>query len=129
MSARPIADIRLVRHVYPMTDPFRTLAKTERLKAVLWLLVLAVFLAVFAFLLSRVWDPRGQLIEARIERFGVEATKYGNRPIITVRLADGSIRQVLTTRTFVPVCKQGDRITLVQRRTALSVAVRACQPN
>lgn len=109
-----------------MSDPFSYQIRFERRRAGIWLLILAVFPAAISFLFSRAWDPRGQLVEARVLHFGNRATKYGDRPVVTVRLNNGSIRQIQTTWPALHNCQPGDRISLLQRGTALNVGVRAC---
>jgi hypothetical protein len=109
-----------------MADVFLEQIRRERLHAAGWLVVLLIFLAVLAFGLSRMLNPEGRLVEGQVERFGTRATDIGDLPVVTVRLPDGSIRQVETSRALVKGCSRGDRIELVQRGTALRVGIRAC---
>ena len=108
-----------------MKDPFKAFARTERIKAGLWLFVLAVSLAAIAFIFSRARNPQGTLIGGRVESFGVTVNKWGDM-VVTVRLADGQVREVLTKWDLVRGCKRGDRIALVQRGTALNVDITGC---
>src|SRR5688500_12054952 len=108
-----------------MKDPFKELNRTERLKAGLWLLILIAFLATIAFVFSRARNPPGILVEGRIQSFGVPVNEYGDMGV-TVRLANGSVREVLTKWVLVKGCERGDRIALVQRGTALSVDFTGC---
>ena len=116
-----------MKDVGRMTDPFRSQARAERLKAVSWILLIAALLAL-AFILSRARDVAGRTIEGRVIEFGIVAGKYGDRSIVKVRLADGSIRQVMTSPNVTSKCEQGDRIALVERGTSLIVEPQGCDP-
>lgn len=115
-----------------MGDPFKALGRAERQRAATWLLILVTFLATIALVFSRARSPQGKLIEGSVESFGGPISKYGDI-VVTVRLANGSVREVLTKWASVRGCKRGDRIALIQRGTALNVGIKACnfptQPN
>ena len=109
-----------------MGDPFRAHVRNERLRLAFWVLVLIVPLAALAYLLNGASQPDGELIKADVVRFGSRPTETGDIPVLTVRLADGSIRQVLAGPNAVNGCKRGDRISLIQRGTSLRVGIRGC---
>lgn len=115
-----------MKHARGMADPFRAHIRNERLRAALWLLLLLVPLAALVFAYNRASGAGGELIEAEVVRVGSRATETGDEPVITVRLADGSIRQVLARPNAVVGCKQSDSISLVQRGVSLRVGVRGC---
>jgi hypothetical protein len=98
----------------------------ERFKALLLIIALIAFSVLLAGLLY-IWKyPTGRLVEGRVEEFGLIARKWGFTPLITVRLADGSRRQVLAARQFNKSCRQGDKIALIQRGDVLNVGIRGC---
>jgi hypothetical protein len=64
--------------------------------------------------------------QATIMRFGSYAGKYGNRPVVIVRRADGTIRQLRVEEGVTRSCRAGGRIHLVRRGAALFVGPRGC---
>ena len=107
-----------------LTSP-KTLADRERLTASL-IFALVALVAIISVVTSIKWNPSGRLVEAHVEQFGVRASNSGFHPLLTVRLADGSKRQVLAARLSRGDCKRGDKVALVQRGSALTVGVRGC---
>jgi hypothetical protein len=73
--------------------PFSFVA--ERLRIVFLVLTLLIVALAVAAIWSAWNYPAGRLVEARVQRFGYIAGKLGDTPLITVRLPDGSQRQVL----------------------------------
>jgi len=72
----------------------------------------------------------GQLVEATVVRVGTYAagrSRGGDLPILTVRLPNGSIRQVRASWSTAGDCIPGGRISLLQRATALQVSLRGCR--
>ena len=116
-----------MKHASAMADPLKELGWRERLTAGLWLLMLIAFLATISIMFGRSRNTEGKLIEGRVESFGVPVNKWGDM-VVTVRLANGSVREVLTKWELVKACERGDRIALVQRGLALNVGVMACNP-
>ena len=114
-----------------MVDPLRSFALRERLQQVVALtvlLVLAVFGAAALF-----WPPTyvtdGLPVEATVVRLGtypVGEGRGGDLPILTVRLPDGSIRQVKASWSTAGRCRVGSRVPLVERGTALQVGLSGC---
>ena len=109
-----------------MWTSLKTSAVRERLTASLWIFALVALLAIISVAASIEWNPSGRLVEAHVEQFGVRADYYGFQPLLTVRLADGSKRQLLAPRLARGDCKRGDKVALVQRGSALTLGVRGC---
>ena len=104
----------------------KTLALRERLTSLLWVFALIALVAVVGLVANITWNPEGRLVEAHVEQFGVRADNFGFEPLLTVRLADGSKRQVLASRLDKGACRRGDKVALVQRGSALTLGVRGC---
>jgi hypothetical protein len=71
----------------------------------------------------------GRVVQAEVLRLGTYPTgsvKGANLPIITVRLPDGSVSDVKTTRADVSGCKLGDFISILRRGDGLQVGQRGC---
>ena len=102
-----------------------TLAFRERLGALSGPVVLVAGLAFLGLVAHIEWNPKGRLIEARVEHLGVRAKPTGFEPLLTVRLPDGSKRQVRAVG-MKGVCKKGDKLPLFQRGAALTVGIRGC---
>ena len=112
-----------------MADPFRTLALRGNI-------VRAGALALVAAFLFAVWRLQfgtvvtdGLVVKAEVLRLGmhpVAGVSGGDLPILTVRLPDGSIRDVEATWADVNDCKPGRWISLVQQGIALQVGQPGC---
>ena len=109
----------MIRFLKPTSFP-------ERVTALMWLVGLLLLVGIVSFLSTYSWHGTGALTEARVEHVGVRADNFGARTLITVRLDDGSVRQVLAPRAFDSVCKAGDRIGLLKRGSSLTVGMRGC---
>ena len=107
-------------------DPFAADARRERLRFELLMLALILPLFALSILLRPGAGAGGEALEAEVVRFGTRATELGNRPVVTVRLDDGSMRAVRATRGSIAGCKAGDRISLIQRRRFLGVGIKGC---
>ena len=93
-------------------------------------------LALVAAFLFAVWRLQfgtvvtdGRVVKAEVLRLGmhpVAGVSGGDLPILTVRLPDGSIRDVEATWTDVNDCKPGRWISLVQQGIALQVGQPGC---
>ena len=108
-------------HIFP-----KTLSVRERLTSWLWIFAFVGLLAIIGVVASITGNPRGRLVEAHVEKFGFRADSNGYWPLRTVRLADGSTRQVLASRLWKGACKRGDKVALMQRGSALTVGIRGC---
>jgi hypothetical protein len=128
MSAfHPLRSVPIVQHDRQMAEPLRAQIWAERMRSGVWLLALLAVVATVLFVEDRLWNPQGQLIEARVIQSGIRAGKYRNTPIVTVRLADGSVREVQARwASSLRGCQSGDRIALVQRGSALTIGVKGC---
>jgi hypothetical protein len=113
-----------------MADPFRAIAHRERVRAFVALTLLAALLCGFIYLqFGGGAVASGRVMKAEVLRLGTYPTgsvKGANLPIITVRLPDGSVRDVKTTRADVSDCKQGDFISVLQRGDGLQAGQRGC---
>ena len=130
---RPIADVRLLvdrrvmasnRHV----DPFR-LSWSARLLEVArsWkLFALGMFLIAALAAVALVATRAPERVEAQLIRFGSRATDEGDKPLLLVRLADGTVRQVLARRSDVRLCRVGQTIQLMKRGSSLTLQPGGC---
>jgi hypothetical protein len=112
-------------------DPLRSIIRRERVLRAAALIVL-IAMALLAALL-KFWPPTyvtdGRQIEGTVVRLGTEPAGEGyggDLPILTVRLPDGSVRQVRGSWATAGRCKRGERVPLVQRGTALQIGLRGC---
>jgi hypothetical protein len=104
----------------PMTLAFR-----QRLGALLWPVALLALVAFLGLVANVEWSPNGRLIEAHVEHLGVRAKPTGFEPLLTVRLPDGSRRQ-MRAPGLKGACKPGDKVPLLQRGAALTIGARGC---
>lgn len=85
------------------------------------------------FLQVRSVPSDGTALTVEVLRFGMMPAipaAGGDRPILTVRMPDGSTRDVLATWADVDDCRPGRLISLVQHGTALRIGKPGCQaPN
>ena len=111
-----------------MVDPFKAAARRDRIaQAVLLLMILAILGAFILF--SNLNDASsGKEVVAVVTRLGTypEPLGTGDLPILTVRLPDGSVRQVRTTWSAAGRCVPGRKVSLLQRGTVLEVGLRGC---
>lgn len=70
----------------------------------------------------------GRNVEAVVERVGTypDPLGTGDSPILTVRLPDGSIRQLRSSWPAANACVAGSKVFLIQRGTGLKVGLRGC---
>lgn len=110
------------------SDPFRP-TWSERLRGSggLWVsLGLAVFAisAVTVVLLVSSGEPTQ--VEARLIRFGSQATELGDVPILVVRLEDGTLRHVRARRADARACRVGRTVRLLRRGVTLRIQPGGC---
>jgi len=68
------------------------------------------------------WTSGPETLEqGRIVRFGVSEGKTWQQPVVTVRTADGSIRQLAASRQALRNCRRGAAVTLIHRGSAIFV--------
>lgn len=115
-----------------MADPITSMIVRERAKQAVGLgllLALALLGGVSAFW-PHTYVTDGQLVEGSVVRIGTYPTgggSGGELPILTVRLPDGSIRQVKASWATAGKCMPGSQVPLLQRGTALQVGLRGCR--
>lgn len=115
-----------------MADSVKRIIFRERAHQAIGLCLL-IALALSAAILE-FWPPTyvtdGQIIEATVLRIGTYAAgrfSGGDLPILTVRLPNGSVRQVRASWSTAGDCLPGSKVSLVQRGTALQVTLRGCR--
>ena len=112
-----------------MVDPFKTAAIQERIKKMGALVLLVAFLCAFYYLKFGTLVTEGRTVKAEVLRIGTYPAARvagGDLPILSVRLPDGSIRDVRATWPDVNSCTPGRSISIVQQGTALQVGVPGC---
>lgn len=113
-----------------MVDPFRTTAIRERSTQVFLVALLVAGTCLGSYLMVRPYVTEGRIVRAEVVRVGMYDTGEaagGNLPILTVKLADGSNRQVTSSWAAVKDCAPGRWIALLQRGTALQVGRPGCE--
>ena len=93
------------------------------------LVVLAALLGAISYLEFSTVVTNGRVVKAEVLRLGTRPAARvagGDLPIVTVRLPDGSIRDVQATWADVNDCKPGRWISLVQHGTAAQVGQPGC---
>jgi len=111
-------------------DPFQAEALRERLTRARGLLLLFAYMGVLLLLVLSTDFRHEREIEAIVVRLGTypDPLETGDLPILTVRLPDGSIRQLRTSWPAVNRCETGSSITLLQLGSRLRVGLRGCNP-
>ena len=111
-----------------MTDPFRAAARRERFTQVVWLVVSLAFLCLLLFAWSRANLTDGREVTALVIKVGTypDPLGTGDSPLLTVRLSDGSIRQLPSSWEKASGCVTGSRVSLVERGIALKVGLLGC---
>lgn len=93
------------------------------------LIILGGFLILSAYLKFGTVITSGHEVNAEVLRLGTRPTGSvagANLPVLTVRMPDGSIRQVKATWADVNDCKPGRSISIVQQGPALIVGRPGC---
>lgn len=112
-----------------MVDPFEADVIRERITNAAALVLLFGFICAISYLEFSTIVTNGNPVEAKVERVGMRAaarTAGGDLPILTVRLPDGSIRDVPATWADVNDCVPGRWISLLQQGTALQIGRPGC---
>ena len=112
-----------------MTDPFGTAARRSRVTAAGALVVVAALIFVVSYFdfVPAVTD--GHVVKAEVLRLGTRPASRvagGDLPVLSVRLPDGSVRDVQATWADVDGCKPGRSISLLQQGSALQVGRPGC---
>jgi hypothetical protein len=112
-----------------MTDPFRPVAVRARLITAGALIGLTAFVVGFGYLKFGTVMTHGRVVKAEVLHLGSRPTggvAGANLPILTVRMPDGSIRQVPATWGVVNDCRPGRSISIIQNGTAVLVGRPGC---
>ncbi len=112
-----------------MTDPFRTVVLRARIIAAGALVLLAALIVAVSYLDFGIPVANGQEVKAELLRVGtrpVARVAGGDLPILTVRLPNGSVRDVQATWTDMNGCKTGRSISLLQQGNALQIGRPGC---
>ena len=109
-------------------DPFRLSWSARLLKvARSWkLFALAIFLIAALAAVARVATKAPERVEAQLVRFGSRATEVGDKPLLLVRLSDGTVRQARARRSDVRLCRVGQTIQLMRRGSLLTLQPGGC---
>lgn len=107
-------------------DPFQPEALQERLTRAGGLALLIAFGGGLLFLALNKGARDERPIEGVVMRVGSYAHEVGDLPIVTVRLEDGSTRQLRARRAAVEGCEQGSNISLLQKGSHLRVGMQGC---
>ena len=112
-----------------MTDPFRNVAFRGRIVKASALIVLTGLLIVLGSLQFGTVITNGREVKAEVLRLGTQPTGGvggASLPILTVRMPDGAVRQVMATWPDVNDCKPGRWISIVEKGTAVRVGRPGC---
>lgn len=114
-------------------DPFKGQLWNDKLEAIgrswralpilIALIIACLWLAVVHT--NRANQPMRKEV-GQVVRFGSHATDVGDRPLIVVRLRNGTIRQFFIRRAQLQTCRVGDRIRLVRKGDWLGVHRGGC---
>src|SRR5260221_14294595 len=113
-----------------MVDPFRTVAIRERAAHAVCLGALIAFICALSYVFVRPYVAEGRIVRAEVLRVGMHPAAEGmggDLPILTVRLPDGSVRQVTSSWAAISNCIPGRWISLLQRGTSVQVGSPGCQ--
>ena len=92
-------------------------------------ILLAALLLAIGYIEFGIAITDGKVVKAKVLRLGthpVAGSAGGNLPIVTVRLPDGSVRQVKATWADVDNCKPSRWLSLLKYGTALQIAQPGC---
>jgi hypothetical protein len=112
-----------------MGDPFRTAALRAQIIAACMLVLLAALIVAVSYLEFGMPITNGHIVEADVLRVGTRPAARvagGDLPILTVRMPDGSERDVQATWADVGGCKNGRSISRLDQGNALQVGRPGC---
>ena len=89
--------------------------------------VIAIPTAIAFYFLSEAQKAKPELEYATVLSFGSRPFEDGPRPLMNVRLADGSEQTVFIGRAAVRSCRRDDKVLLERRGLSLRVAPQACK--
>jgi hypothetical protein len=97
-----------------------------------WKLALFLIAVIAFFIFVGLWRGResDSVVEetAEVLRFGSYATDDGDHPIVFVRLRDGIVRQLPTSRATLRLCRAGSLIRVLRGSSTLRVSPLGCAP-
>ena len=109
------------------TDPFKDEGLRARLTIVGGLFLMALFLGVAFLLPGGTATFQGERpLDGRVTRVGTYAFETGDLPILTIKLPDGSLRQLQTSWAAAARCSPGSSISLLQKGMRLRVGLTGC---
>lgn len=112
-----------------MNDAFRADALREHATKAGALVALLLFAGAIGYFEFGAVVTEGHVVRAEVLRLGARPAARvggGDLPILTVRLPDGSVRDVQATWADVNDCKPGRSISLVQHGAALQIGRPGC---
>ena len=112
-----------------MTDPFRDLAIRRRLITAGAVVLVAALIISVSYLDFGMPITNGHEVRAEVLRVGTRAaasTAGGDLPILTVRLPNGTVRDVQATWADIGGCKTGSSISLLEQGQALQIGRPGC---
>jgi hypothetical protein len=119
----------LEHHGGLMTDPFRTAALRGRVIAAGALVLVAALIFAASYLDFGMPITNGRELQAEVLRVGTHPAARvagGDLPILTVRLPDGTVRDVQASWADIGGCETGRSISLLQQGDALQVGRPGC---
>ena len=90
------------------------------------LFVLGAFLIAAFAAVALVATRAPERVQAELVRFGSRATDEGDKPVLFVRLADGTVGQVPASRSDARLCRVGQRVQLMRRGSLLTLQPGGC---
>jgi hypothetical protein len=109
-----------------MADPFRAEARREKAiqvgGALLLICLLGALVWIFGVYMSAPMERSG----GTVVRVGSFPSEFGDLPVLTVKMDDGAVRQIKTSRRSAVHCIVGSRVELVERGSSLSVGAKGC---
>jgi hypothetical protein len=109
------------------SDPFRFESSRE------WLTTAGVVLSLLAIVVAALFSEysyvfrSAQPFDAVVTKVGMRPAGYeGDAPILTVRLKNGSIRQVMAPWSAVKWCEPGSTVSLIENGRGYRVGLRGC---
>ena len=112
-----------------MTDPFRNVAFWARILKAGALVALIGVMVVLGYLQFGTAITDGRAVTAEVLRLGTRPTGSvggANQPVLTVRMPNGSVRQVMATWADIDDCKPGRSISIIEKGSVVLVGRPGC---
>jgi hypothetical protein len=112
-----------------MLDPSKAAVVRESFQRAFGVALLLALLGLLVVAGTRTYMSAGKMVEGTVVRIGTypEPLGTGESPILTVRLSNGSVRQVSASWSAVGNCVPGNHVSLLQQGNALQVGLRGCR--